>query len=174
MIGAPEPRTVAGHRMLVSPRSRSTGPDSSLAALQAAFGKRFPDPVELVRAYHEDSDYGIHRWSRSERVDQPATERSRKKIESRCKETDPPASDQMRRHGGFPVATSNRHPNSDSGLRCRRLSRLLVAVLAVATLATACGDTEDEPSAAETTSTPTTIAATDTVLLLGSAVGLIE
>ncbi len=46
------------------------GEEHHQAALQAAFDKRFPYPVELVRAYHEDSDYGIHRWSRFERLDQ--------------------------------------------------------------------------------------------------------
>ncbi|MFN3258103.1 MAG: TIGR03792 family protein [Ilumatobacter sp.] len=37
-------------------------------ALQAAFDERFTHPVELVRALHEESDYGIHRWSRFERT----------------------------------------------------------------------------------------------------------
>lgn len=37
--------------------------------LQAEFDRRFPHPVELVRAYHEDSDHGIHRVSRFERID---------------------------------------------------------------------------------------------------------
>jgi uncharacterized protein (TIGR03792 family) len=34
---------------------------------QAEFDERFPQPVALVRAYHEESSYGIHRWSRFER-----------------------------------------------------------------------------------------------------------
>lgn len=38
-------------------------------ALQARFDERFTHPVTLVRAYHEDSNYGIHRWSRFERTD---------------------------------------------------------------------------------------------------------
>lgn len=41
--------------------------------LQAEFDERFSHPVELVRAYHEDSDHGIHRVSRFERVDPPVT-----------------------------------------------------------------------------------------------------
>lgn len=39
------------------------------ARLQATFDERFPHDVELVRAYHEESGLGIHRWSRFERVD---------------------------------------------------------------------------------------------------------
>ena len=35
--------------------------------LQAEFDRSFPRPVTLVRALHEDSGYGIHRWSRFER-----------------------------------------------------------------------------------------------------------
>lgn len=37
--------------------------------LQAEFDERFTHPVQLVRAYHEDADYGIHRVSRFERTD---------------------------------------------------------------------------------------------------------
>ncbi len=37
--------------------------------LQASFDERFPHPVELVRAIHEERSYGIHRWSRFERTD---------------------------------------------------------------------------------------------------------
>lgn len=37
--------------------------------LQAEFDARFPHPVELVRAWHEESNFGLHRWSRFERVD---------------------------------------------------------------------------------------------------------
>lgn len=36
-------------------------------ALQAEFDARFAKPIELVQAMHEESDYGIHRWSRFER-----------------------------------------------------------------------------------------------------------
>ncbi len=37
--------------------------------LQAEFDRRFPHPVELVSALHEDSNFGIHRVSRFERID---------------------------------------------------------------------------------------------------------
>ena len=37
--------------------------------LQAEFDSRFAHPVRLVRAYHEESDHGIHRVSRFERLD---------------------------------------------------------------------------------------------------------
>lgn len=35
--------------------------------LQAEFDERFSHPVELIAAPHEDSNHGIHRWSRFER-----------------------------------------------------------------------------------------------------------
>lgn len=38
-------------------------------ALQATFDERFPHAVRLVAAPHEDAAYGIHRWSRFERVE---------------------------------------------------------------------------------------------------------
>jgi uncharacterized protein (TIGR03792 family) len=38
-------------------------------ALQARFDQRFTHPVRLLRALHEDSDFGIHRVSRFERID---------------------------------------------------------------------------------------------------------
>ena len=37
--------------------------------LQRIFDSRFPHPVELIRAPHEDSQFGIHRVTRFERVD---------------------------------------------------------------------------------------------------------
>ncbi|MFN5650724.1 MAG: TIGR03792 family protein [Actinomycetes bacterium] len=40
------------------------------ARLQAEFDARFPHPVTLVRAPHEDSDLGIHRVSRFERTEE--------------------------------------------------------------------------------------------------------
>ncbi len=40
--------------------------------LQADFDARFPHPVRLVRAFHEESDHGIHRVSRFERTEPPA------------------------------------------------------------------------------------------------------
>ena len=39
--------------------------------LQARFDDRFEHPVTLLRAFHEESNYGIHRVSRFERVDSP-------------------------------------------------------------------------------------------------------
>jgi uncharacterized protein (TIGR03792 family) len=36
--------------------------------LQAEFDARFRHPVTLVSAPHEDSNHGIHRWSRFERT----------------------------------------------------------------------------------------------------------
>ena len=36
--------------------------------LQADFDARFPHAVTLVRALHEESSLGLHRWSRFERV----------------------------------------------------------------------------------------------------------
>lgn len=38
--------------------------------LQAAFNARFPHPVELIAAPHEDSHFGIHRVTRFERTEQ--------------------------------------------------------------------------------------------------------
>lgn len=37
------------------------------ARLQAEFDRRFPHPIHLVAAPHEESDHGIHRVSRFER-----------------------------------------------------------------------------------------------------------
>ena len=44
------------------------GTEENMVRLQAEFDARFPHPVTLVRAYHEESDYGIHRVSRFERL----------------------------------------------------------------------------------------------------------
>lgn len=38
--------------------------------LQAEFDSRFPHPVELIAAPHEDSHFGIHRVTRFERMDE--------------------------------------------------------------------------------------------------------
>ena len=38
--------------------------------LQAEFDARFPHPVELIAAPHEDSHFGIHRVTRFERTEQ--------------------------------------------------------------------------------------------------------
>jgi uncharacterized protein (TIGR03792 family) len=35
--------------------------------LQAEFDARFKHPVKLVEAWHEETNFGIHRWSRFER-----------------------------------------------------------------------------------------------------------
>jgi len=35
--------------------------------LQAIFDERFKHPVKLVEAWHEESNFGLHRWSRFER-----------------------------------------------------------------------------------------------------------
>ena len=35
--------------------------------LQSEFDARFKHPVQLVEAWHEDTNFGIHRWSRFER-----------------------------------------------------------------------------------------------------------
>ena len=35
--------------------------------LQAEFDSRFKHPVKLVEAWHEDTNFGNHRWSRFER-----------------------------------------------------------------------------------------------------------
>jgi uncharacterized protein (TIGR03792 family) len=35
--------------------------------LQAEFDERFKHPVKLVEAWHEESNFGLHRWSRFER-----------------------------------------------------------------------------------------------------------
>lgn len=45
------------------------GAEENMVRLQAEFDARFPHPVTLVRAYHEESDHGIHRVSRFERSD---------------------------------------------------------------------------------------------------------
>ena len=44
------------------------GEASFQAALQKQFDERFPHPIELVSAPHEDSNFGIHRVSRFERT----------------------------------------------------------------------------------------------------------
>ena len=45
------------------------GETSFQQELQHIFDSRFPHPVELIRAPHEDSQFGIHRVTRFERVD---------------------------------------------------------------------------------------------------------
>ena len=48
---------------------RLVGDEQLQHALQARFDERFPHRVTLLRAYHEESNFGIHRVSRFERVD---------------------------------------------------------------------------------------------------------
>ena len=45
------------------------GEESIQRRLQAQFDERFPFPVTLLRAYHEESQHGIYRVSRFERSD---------------------------------------------------------------------------------------------------------
>ena len=45
------------------------GETSFQQELQRIFDSQFPHPVELIRAPHEDSQFGIHRVTRFERVD---------------------------------------------------------------------------------------------------------
>lgn len=47
----------------------TVGEESFQRKLQAEFDARFPHPVALVEAWHEDSHMGIHRFSRFERID---------------------------------------------------------------------------------------------------------
>lgn len=44
------------------------GTEENMERLQAEFDARFPHQVTLVRAYHEESNHGIHRVSRFERL----------------------------------------------------------------------------------------------------------
>lgn len=39
--------------------------------LQKLFDEKFTHPIELLAAHHQDSDYGIHRVSRFERLEPP-------------------------------------------------------------------------------------------------------
>jgi uncharacterized protein (TIGR03792 family) len=48
---------------------RQVGDGELQRALQERFDTMFPHPVRLVRALHEESNFGIHRVSRFERVD---------------------------------------------------------------------------------------------------------
>jgi uncharacterized protein (TIGR03792 family) len=36
--------------------------------LRARFDREFPHPIRLLRALHEETDHGLHRWSRFERT----------------------------------------------------------------------------------------------------------
>lgn len=46
----------------------TVGDASFQTQLQNAFNERFPYPIELVSAPHEESDLGIHRVTRFERI----------------------------------------------------------------------------------------------------------
>lgn len=48
---------------------RRVGEEHLQRELQARFDARFPHRVTLVRALHEESDFGLHRVSRFERVE---------------------------------------------------------------------------------------------------------
>ncbi len=47
----------------------TVGAEAVQQELQARFDALFPHPIELIHAPHEASNFGIHRWSRFERVD---------------------------------------------------------------------------------------------------------
>lgn len=44
------------------------GEASFQSALQKKFDERFPHPIELISAPHEESNFGIHRVTRFERI----------------------------------------------------------------------------------------------------------
>ena len=48
------------------------GDEELQQTLQARFDALFPHPVTLRRALHEESNFGIHRVSRFERIDPPS------------------------------------------------------------------------------------------------------
>ena len=48
----------------------AVGSEEIQKRLQAEFDAKFPHPVELIEAWHEDNNFGLHRWSRFERVDE--------------------------------------------------------------------------------------------------------
>ena len=45
------------------------GTEEHMRRLQSEFDARYPHPVQLIAAPHEDTNFGIHRRSRFERVD---------------------------------------------------------------------------------------------------------
>ncbi len=47
----------------------TVGAEAVQQELQARFDALFGHPIELIHAPHEASNYGIHRWSRFERVE---------------------------------------------------------------------------------------------------------
>ena len=47
----------------------AVGSEEIQKRLQAEFDAKFPHPVELIEAWHEDNNFGLHRWSRFERIE---------------------------------------------------------------------------------------------------------
>ena len=47
----------------------SVGSEQIQKRLQAEFDAKFPHPIELIEAWHEDNNFGLHRWSRFERIE---------------------------------------------------------------------------------------------------------
>lgn len=47
----------------------AVGSEEIQTRLQAQFDERFGGPVELVEAWHDDTNFGIHRVSRFDRID---------------------------------------------------------------------------------------------------------
>lgn len=45
----------------------AVGSEEIQRSLQARFDASFPHPVRLAEAWHEETNFGIHRWSRFER-----------------------------------------------------------------------------------------------------------
>jgi uncharacterized protein (TIGR03792 family) len=48
----------------------AVGSEEIQKRLQAEFDAKFPHPIELTEAWHEDNNFGLHRWSRFERIDE--------------------------------------------------------------------------------------------------------
>ena len=53
----------------IAPLSDIAGNSEFQKKLQAEFDSRFPHPIELIAAPHEDSNFGIHRVTRFERIE---------------------------------------------------------------------------------------------------------
>lgn len=48
----------------------SVGSEEIQKRLQAEFDAKFVHPIELIEAWHEDNNFGLHRWSRFERSEE--------------------------------------------------------------------------------------------------------
>jgi hypothetical protein len=46
----------------------AVGSEEIQQRLQATFDAAFVHPIRLTEAWHEDTSFGIHRWSRFERT----------------------------------------------------------------------------------------------------------